>query len=99
MESLFSDILAGERKMITFFTVYECYFLRKSSSFDFSQLLLRFEVAETTNLMAIDTQRFMDLIIYIHMLWSSPLQIILCTYFLWGILGPASMAGTGLHVT
>jgi hypothetical protein len=43
--------------------------------------------------MAIDTQRFMDLIIYIHMLWSSPLQIILCTYFLWGILGPASMAG------
>jgi hypothetical protein len=74
-------------------------FLQKSSNFDSSQLSLRFEVAETTNLMAIDTQRFMDLIIYIHMLWSSPLQIILCTYFLWGILGPASMAGTGLHVT
>jgi hypothetical protein len=50
-------------------------------------------VGETTNLMAVDTQKFMDLVLFINMVWSSPLQIILCMYFLWGILGPASMAG------
>jgi hypothetical protein len=50
-------------------------------------------VGEMINLMAVDTQKFMDLCIYINMVWSSPLQIVLCMYFLWGILGPASMAG------
>lgn len=43
--------------------------------------------------MAIDTQKFMDLVLYLNLLWSSPLQIILSMYFLWGILGPSSMAG------
>ena len=50
-------------------------------------------VGETTNLMAIDTQKFMDLVLYLNMVWSSPLQIFLCLYFLWGILGPSSLAG------
>jgi len=43
--------------------------------------------------MSIDTQKFMDLVLYLNMVWSSPLQIILCMYFLWGILGPSSLAG------
>jgi hypothetical protein len=50
-------------------------------------------VGEITNLMAVDTQKFMDVCFYVNLLWSSPLQIVLCMYFLWGILGPASIAG------
>ena len=55
-------------------------------------------VGETTNLMSIDTQKFMDLVLYLNMIWSSPLQIILCLYFLWGILGPSSLAGIYLNL-
>lgn len=50
-------------------------------------------VGEIVNLMAVDAQRFMDLVTYINMLWSAPLQIALALYFLWAILGPAVMAG------
>ena len=34
-----------------------------------------FSVGETTNLMSIDTQKFMDLMLYGNMIWASPLQI------------------------
>lgn len=44
-------------------------------------------VGEIVNLMSVDAQRFMDLVIYINMLWSAPLQISLALYFLWGLLG------------
>ena len=50
-------------------------------------------VGETTNLMSIDTQKFMDLMLYLNMIWASPLQIALSVYFLWGILGPSALAG------
>ena len=50
-------------------------------------------VGETTNLMSIDTQKFMDLMLYLNMIWASPLQITLAVYFLWQILGPSSLAG------
>ena len=50
-------------------------------------------VGETTNLMSIDTQKFMDLMLYLNMIWASPLQIALAIYSLWQILGPASLAG------
>lgn len=50
-------------------------------------------VGETTNLMSIDTQKFMDLMLYLNMIWASPLQIALAVYFLWQILGPSSLAG------
>lgn len=54
-------------------------------------------VGETTNLMSIDTQKFMDLMLYLNMIWASPLQIALAVYFLWQILGPSSLAGTSLR--
>ena len=50
-------------------------------------------VGETTNLMQIDSQRFMDLCLYLNLTWSSPFQIALALYFLWGLLGPSSLAG------
>ena len=50
-------------------------------------------VGETTNLMQIDTQKFLDLSLYLNLVWTSPLQIVLAMYFLWQILGPSSLAG------
>lgn len=44
-------------------------------------------VGEIVNLMSVDAQRFMDLMAYINMLWSAPLQIALALYFLWEHLG------------
>ena len=55
-------------------------------------------VGETTNLMALDAQRFMDVVPYLNMAWTSPVGIILCMYFLWGILGPSSLAGLAVMV-
>jgi ABC-type multidrug transport system fused ATPase/permease subunit len=43
--------------------------------------------------MAIDTQRLMDVILSLNLLWSSPLTIALSLYSLWGILGPSALAG------
>lgn len=39
--------------------------------------------------MAVDAQRFVDLITSINILWSAPLQIFLAVYFLWKLLGNA----------
>ena len=63
---------------------------------DFSKSFL--SVGETTNLMSLDAQRFMDLMPFLNMAWTSPLGIMLCMYFLWGILGPSSLAGLAVMV-
>ncbi|XP_040579194.1 LOW QUALITY PROTEIN: multidrug resistance-associated protein 1 [Lepeophtheirus salmonis] len=55
-------------------------------------------VGETTNLMAIDSQRLMDFCLYIDMIWSSPLKIIIAMYLLWQVLGPASLAGLAVMI-
>lgn len=43
-------------------------------------------VGEIVNLMSVDAQRFMDLITYINMIWSAPLQVVLALYFLWQVV-------------
>ena len=53
---------------------------------------------EIVNLMAVDAQRFMDLMSYLHMIWSGPLQIALSLYFLWELLGPSTLAGVAVMV-
>lgn len=55
-------------------------------------------VGEMVNLMSVDAQRFMDLITYINMIWSAPLQVVLALYFLWQNLGPAVLAGVAVMV-
>ncbi|KAM6346782.1 ATP-binding cassette sub-family C member 2 [Alca torda] len=55
-------------------------------------------VGETVNLMSADAQRFMDMSNFVHLLWSSPLQIILSIVFLWGELGPSVLAGIAVMV-
>ncbi|XP_069467621.1 ATP-binding cassette sub-family C member 2 [Ambystoma mexicanum] len=55
-------------------------------------------VGETVNLMSADAQRFMDLANFIHLLWSSPMQIALCIAFLWSELGVSVLAGLAVMV-
>ena len=46
--------------------------------------------------MSVDAQRFMDLVTYIHYLWSNPLQIVLALIFLYSSMGPSIFAGFGV---
>ncbi|XP_075072065.1 ATP-binding cassette sub-family C member 2 [Mixophyes fleayi] len=55
-------------------------------------------VGETVNLMSADAQKFMDLANFIHLIWSSPLQIAISIVFLWVELGPSVMAGLGVMI-
>ncbi|XP_045532540.1 multidrug resistance-associated protein 1 isoform X2 [Pieris brassicae] len=55
-------------------------------------------VGEIVNLMSVDAQRFLELMAYINMIWSAPLQITLALYFLWGILGPSVLAGLAVMI-
>ena len=43
--------------------------------------------------MSIDTQRFIDLMPSLNMIWSSPLIIMLSMVSLWNLLGPSCLAG------
>uniref|UniRef100_A0A8C3LXD3 Canalicular multispecific organic anion transporter 2 n=1 Tax=Chrysolophus pictus TaxID=9089 RepID=A0A8C3LXD3_CHRPC len=63
-------------------------------------------VGEIVNLMSVDAQRFMDLVAFLNMLWSAPLQTCLALYFLWRLpfslslqaLGPSVLAGVAVMV-
>ncbi|XP_076024056.1 ATP-binding cassette sub-family C member 3 isoform X2 [Genypterus blacodes] len=55
-------------------------------------------VGEIVNLMSVDAQRFMDLVAFLNMLWSAPLQIMLALYFLWQNLGPSVLAGVAVMI-
>ena len=53
-------------------------------------------VGEIVNLMSVDVQRFVDLLPYVNMIWSSPFQIGLCCYFMYQELGPSIFVGVAL---
>lgn len=55
-------------------------------------------VGEIVNLMSIDTQHIQDTVNYLWAVWSSPLQIALCLYFLYITLGAPVFAGFGILV-
>ncbi|CAO1343275.1 unnamed protein product [Diamesa hyperborea] len=48
---------------------------------------------EIVNLMAVDAQRFFELVSYLHVLWSGPLVIAIAITLLWQYLGIAVLAG------
>lgn len=48
---------------------------------------------EMINLMSVDSHRFQDLIMYINLFWSAPLQIVLAIFLLYQELGLAVFAG------
>lgn len=53
---------------------------------------------DTVNLMSIDTQRLQAMFPYGHILWSGPLQIILCLVSLYELMGNAMWAGVVVMV-
>ncbi|ESN96295.1 hypothetical protein HELRODRAFT_163344 [Helobdella robusta] len=55
-------------------------------------------VGEIVNLMSVDSQRLQDATGYLWMVWSSPFQIVLSMYFLYGILGPSIFAGVAVMI-
>ncbi|RZF36743.1 hypothetical protein LSTR_LSTR005056 [Laodelphax striatellus] len=55
-------------------------------------------VGEIVNLMSVDAQRFMDLLTYLNMIWSAPLQICLALFFLWQTLGASVLAGLAVMI-
>ena len=55
-------------------------------------------VGEIVNLMSIDAQKLQEAPAYLHMLWSAPLTIGLAMYFLWQILGPATLSGLAIMI-
>ncbi|KAK2189921.1 hypothetical protein NP493_93g00019 [Ridgeia piscesae] len=50
-------------------------------------------VGEIVNLMSVDAQKLQDAPSFLHLIWSAPLTIALCMYFLWQQLGPSVLAG------
>ena len=55
-------------------------------------------VGEIVNLMSVDAQRFMDLMSYLHMIWSAPLQIVLALVFLYFTMGFSIFAGFAVMI-
>ena len=53
----------------------------------------QYSAGEITNLLAIDAQRFVEVIPQINVIWSAPFQIILAVYFLYDIVGASAFAG------
>ena len=56
-------------------------------------------MGEITNLIAIDAERFIDVIPDIHVVWSAVFQIGLALYLLYGIVGNSAFAGMALLLT
>ncbi|KAI9760216.1 MAG: exo-1,3-beta-glucanase [Chaenotheca gracillima] len=53
---------------------------------------------DIVNYMAVDTQRLQDLTQYGQMLWSAPLQIVLCMLSLYQLVGYSMFAGVGAMI-
>nr|XP_046230695.1 multidrug resistance-associated protein 1-like isoform X2 [Scatophagus argus] len=53
----------------------------------------RCTLGETINLVSADTQKLMDFVVYFNSIWVTPIEIALCFYFLWQLLGLSALAG------
>ncbi|XP_022245979.1 multidrug resistance-associated protein 1-like isoform X2 [Limulus polyphemus] len=58
----------------------------------------RFTVGEIVNLMAVDTQRVMEFVQIINVIWYAPLQIGICLWLLWQQLGVSTLGGFGIMI-
>ncbi|CAM4621368.1 unnamed protein product [Leuciscus chuanchicus] len=50
-------------------------------------------VGEIVNLVSADTQKLMDFVVYFNAVWLAPIEVTLCLFFLWQLLGPSALAG------
>lgn len=48
--------------------------------------------------MSVDAERMYELMLYGHLVWSAPLQIVASVLLLWDVLGLAVFAGLGVLV-
>ena len=55
-------------------------------------------VGEIVNLMSVDSERLVQVIQYIWIFWSSPLQIIIALAMLWNVMGTATLAGVAVMI-
>ncbi|CAF0716997.1 unnamed protein product [Brachionus calyciflorus] len=55
-------------------------------------------IGKINNLVAVNAQLFLTLVPFLNMIWSSPLQIIICIYMLWRYLGIGAFAGLATTV-
>ena len=55
-------------------------------------------VGEIVNLMSVDSQKCMELMTYVNLVWSAPLQILIALVLLWFTMGPSIFAGVGVMV-
>ena len=55
-------------------------------------------LGEITNLMSVDTQKFVDVASQLNLVWSAPLQMVVALFFLWRTLGPSVLAGVVVMV-
>ncbi|XP_070706055.1 multidrug resistance-associated protein 1-like [Pempheris klunzingeri] len=53
----------------------------------------RCALGEIINLVSTDIQKLMDFVVYFNSVWAAPIEITLCFYFLWQLLGPSALAG------
>lgn len=53
---------------------------------------------EIVNLMAVDSQRFIDMTAFINLIWSAPLQIAVSIFFLWQELGISVLGGLAIMI-
>ncbi|KPM08018.1 ABC transporter sub-family C-like protein 7 [Sarcoptes scabiei] len=58
----------------------------------------KYTTGEIVNLMAVDSQRFVDIVPWICFLWTGPLQILIGFILLWQELGPSVIGGVALLV-
>ena len=94
--SLISTLYRQERTLLNvselFFILMHC---RKSLKMS-GAARKESTAGEIVNLMSVDVQRFVDLLPYLNMIWSSPFQIGLCCYFMYQELGPSIFVGVAL---
>ena len=55
-------------------------------------------MGKIVNFMSVDAQWFMDLATYLHLIWLTPLQIVLSIEFLYIAMGPSLFAGVGVMI-
>ena len=53
----------------------------------------KYTTGEITNLMSIDSQRFVEVMPFINVMWAAPIQFTLATYFLHDLVGVSAFAG------
>ncbi|XP_053370822.1 multidrug resistance-associated protein 1-like [Clarias gariepinus] len=50
-------------------------------------------VGDIVNLVSTDIQKLMDFVVYFNAVWMAPVEIGLCLFFLWQLLGSSALAG------